>query len=258
MRGDHKERRFDRPTTRMNVILVTGAARRIGAAISRALHDDGARLILHCRRSRTQADALAAELNAQRADSARVLSADLQDLDDLARLAREAHGAWGRLDALVNNASSWQSTPLSQLRPAQFDELIAANLRAPLFLAQACAPLMAEGGCIVNLLDVHARGRPVAGFSAYLASKGALWTVTEALALELAPRLRVVGVAPGLMSAEQAQFTPAQMASETRRIPMARPGSEADVAQAVRFLLSPGAGYLNGTVIAVDGGLRLG
>lgn len=242
----------------MNVILVTGAARRIGAAVSRALHADGARLLLHCRRSRAQADALAAELNAQRADSARVLAADLQNLADLSRLAREAHGAWGRLDALVNNASTWQATPLAELQPAQFDELIAANLRAPLFLTQACAPLLADGGCIVNLLDVHARGRPVAGFSAYLASKGALWAVTEALALELAPRLRVVGVAPGLMSAEQAQFTPAQLDSESKRIPLGRHGSEDDVALAVRFLLSPGAGYLNGTVIAVDGGLRLG
>ena len=246
----------DTPPSR--VILVTGAARRIGAAIARALHDDGARLLLHCLRSRAQADALAAELNALRADSARVLSADLQDLADLSRLAREAHGAWGRLDALVNNASTWQATPLAELQPAQFDDLIAANLRAPLFLAQACAPRLADGGCIVNLLDVHARGRPVSGFSAYLASKGALWTVTEGLALELAPRLRVVGVAPGLMSAEQAQFTPAQIATETRRIPLARHGSEDDVAQAVRFLLSPGAAYLNGTVITVDGGLRLG
>lgn len=240
------------------VILVTGAARRIGAAIARALHDDGARLLLHCRRSRAQADALAAEFNAERPDSARVLVADLQDLAALSRLAGEAHDAWGRLDALVNNASTWQATPLGALQPAQFDELVAANLRAPLFLAQACAPRMAEGGCIVNLLDVHARGRPVAGFSAYLATKGALWTVTEALALELAPRLRVVGVAPGLMSAEQAQFSAAQLASETQRIPLARHGSEDDVAHAVRYLLSPGGAYLNGTVIAVDGGLRLG
>ena len=238
-----------------DVILVTGAARRIGAAISRALHADGARVLLHCRRSRAQAETLAAELNSLRPDSARVLSADLQDLDDLSRLAADAHGAWGRLDALVNNASTWQGTPLAELKPAQFDELIAANLRAPLFLSQACAPLMSDGGCIVNLLDVHARGRPVAGFSAYLASKGALWTVTEALAVELAPRLRVVGVAPGLMSAEQAQFTAAQMAAETRRIPLARHGSEEDVAQAVRFVLS--AGYVNGTVLHVDGGLRL-
>jgi pteridine reductase len=213
---------------------------------------------IHHRGCADEARALAADLERARPRSTLLLQADLAEFDRLPELVAQCVGRFGRLDALVNNASTWQSTPLSELRPAQFDELIAANLRAPLFLAQACAPLMAEGGCIVNLLDVHARGRPVAGFSAYLASKGALWTVTEALALELAPRLRVVGVAPGLMSAEQAQFTPAQMASETRRIPMARPGSEADVAQAVRFLLSPGAGYLNGTVIAVDGGLRLG
>ena len=141
-------------------------------------------------------------------------------------------------------------------QPQQFDELVGSNLRAPLFLAQACAPLLGEGGSIVNLLDIHAR-RPIAGFSAYLAAKGALWTLTEALALELAPRLRVNGVAPGLMSAEQPQFPPAQLERETARIPLQRFGAERDIAAAVRFLLSPEAAYLNGAIIPVDGGLRL-
>lgn len=239
------------------VILVTGAARRIGAAIARALHADGAHLALHCRHSRVQADALAAELNARRADSARVFVANLDDVHALPALARAAHGAWGRLDALVNNASSWQATPLATLRPETFDALVAANLRAPLFLAQACAPLLRDGGCILNLLDAHAR-RPVSGFSAYLATKGALWTLTESLALELAPRLRVVGIAPGIMSAEQAQFSAAQLEQEAGRIPLRRYGSEDDVAQGARFLLSAGAAYLSGSVLSIDGGLRIG
>lgn len=238
-------------------VLVTGAARRIGAAIARALHADGARVLLHCRVSRDEAHALAAEFNTQRADSARVLVADLLDLNVLPRLAEQAQAAWGRLDALVNNASSWQATPLATLTPAQFDELVGSNLRAPLFLAQACAPRLADGGCIVNLLDVHAR-RPVAGFSAYLAAKSGLWTLTEALALELAPRLRVNGVAPGLMSTQQPEFSAEQMAREMQRIPLQRVGREAEIAQAVRFLLSPEAAYLTGTVLPVDGGLRLG
>lgn len=239
------------------VILVTGAARRIGAAIARALHADGARLALHCRHSRAQAEALAAAMNAERADSARVFVADLADVDALSVLARAAHAAWGRLDALVNNASSWQATPLATLRPETFDALVAANLRAPLFLAQACAPLLRDGGCILNLLDTHAR-RPVAGFSAYLATKGALWTLTEALALELAPRLRVVGIAPGIMSSEQAQFSAAQLEHEAARIPLGRYGCEEDVAQGARYLLSAQAAYLSGTVLGIDGGLRLG
>lgn len=243
--------------TAPRTVLVTGAARRIGAAIARALHADGARVLLHCRASRVQAEALAAELNAQRADSARVLVADLNDLAALPALADAAQSAWGRLDALVNNASTWMATPLSTLTPAQFEEVIGSNLRAPLFLAQACATRLAEGGCIVNLLDVRARA-PVAGFSAYLAAKSALWTLTEALALELAPRLRVNGVAPGLMSAQQPEFSAEQLARETQRIPLARVGSEADIARAVRFLLSPEAAYLTGAVLPVDGGLRLG
>lgn len=237
-------------------ILITGAARRIGAVIARALHDDGARVILHCRNSVTEAEQLAASFNARRADSARVLRADLLNTAALSELARRAHAAWGRLDALVNNASSYHATPLATLTPDQFDDLVGSNLRAPLFLAQACAPLLAEGGSIVNILDVHAR-RPIAGFCAYLVAKSALWTLTEALALELAPRLRVNGVAPGLMSAEQPQFPAAQMARETARIPLQQFGAGRDVAAVVRFLLSPEAAYLNGAIIPVDGGLRL-
>ncbi len=240
------------------VILVTGAARRIGAAIARALHAQGDRVLLHYRGSRTDADALAGELNAERADSARVLCADLLDVAVLPALARDAHAAWGRLDALVNNASSYFATPLAELTPAQFDDLLGTNLRAPLFLSQACSPLLADGGSIVNLLDTQAR-RPFAGFSAYLAAKSALWTLTEALALELAPRLRVNGVAPGHMVwADQPQFSAEREAQEVARIPLKRLGGADEIARAVRFLLSPDSGYMTGAVMPVDGGLRLG
>lgn len=238
-------------------VLVTGAVRRIGAAIAHRLHSAGNNLILHGRSASSEIEALAARLNAARANSAAVLLADLQDLDALARLAQDAHARWGRLDGLVNNASHWEATPLGALSGLQFDQLVASNLRAPLFLSQACAPLLAEGGCIVNLLDVHAR-RPIAGFSAYLATKAGLWTLTEALALELAPRLRVNGVAPGLMSAEQTQFSAGQLAIEKARIPLARFGAPQDVAAAVCYLLSDEAAYLTGTVLTVDGGLHAG
>lgn len=238
------------------MILVTGAARRIGAAIARALHASGAKLVLHCHRSRGEADALAAELNAVRADSARVLSADLLDVAAIAPLAESAHAAWGRLDALVNNASAYYATPLGSLDAAQFDELIGSNLRAPLFLSQACARLM-PAGSIVNLLDIHAR-RPMREYSAYLAAKAGLWTLTEALALELAPRIRVNGIAPGHMRwADQPQFEPVRQAQEEARIPLGRLGGEQEVANAVRFLLSADAAYLTGAILPVDGGLRL-
>lgn len=239
------------------VVLVTGAGRRIGAAIARQLHAAGWRVLLHCRESRTEAVQIADALNSASADSARVLTADLLRTDTLPRLAEQAHGCWGRLDALVNNASSYFAARLDQVRPEQFDDLIGSNLKAPLFLAQACVPLMADGGSIVNILDVHVR-RPIAGFAPYLAAKAGLWTLTEALAVELAPRIRVNAVAPGHMAwADQPQFDPEREAAELARIPLGRLGGLDEVARAVRFLLSPDAAYLNGAIIPVDGGLRL-
>ena len=239
------------------VVLITGAGRRIGAAIARALHAEGIRVLLHCRASLDEAQALAHELESLRPDSSRVLRADLLDLDALRGLAHEAHGTWGRLDALINNASTYYATPLATLSAQQFDDLIGSNLRAPLFLSQACAPLLAEGGSIINILDVHAR-RPMAGFSAYLAAKSALWTLTEALALELAPRLRVNGVAPGHMIwAVDSQLDTAAQARELERVPLRRLGGGDEIANAVRFLLAPASSYLNGAIIPVDGGLRL-
>lgn len=239
------------------VALITGAARRIGAAIARQLHEAGWNLCLHCRESRTPAEALAAALNATRQSSAFVAVADLKDLAALRRLACEAQARWGRLDALINNASSYFATTLAEVRPEQFDDLIGSNLRAPLFLAQACVPLMEEGGCIVNILDVHAR-RPISGFAPYLAAKAGLWSLTESLALELAPRIRVNGVAPGhMLWADRPQFDPQREAAELARIPLGRLGGVDEVAGLVQFLLSPAAAYLTGAIIPVDGGLRL-
>lgn len=242
----------------LSVVLVTGAGRRIGAAIARALHARGARVLLHCRASQAEAESLAATLNAARPASARVLAADLLDLDALRSLAQQAYASWGRLDALINNASSYYPTPLATLTPAQFDDLVGSNLRAPLFLAQACAPLLADGGSILNILDIHAR-KPMAGFAPYLAAKSALWTLTEALALELAPRLRVNGVAPGhMLWAEHPQFGPEQEARELAKVPLGRLGGAGEIARAVCFLLSSEAAYMTGAILPVDGGLRLG
>jgi pteridine reductase len=238
------------------VVLVTGAALRIGAAISEAAHAAGWRVVLHCRRSRAQADALAARLNDERPESAVVCVADLLEADAPVRLAAQARGCWGRLDALVNNASSYFRTPLASVTPAQFDDLIGSNLRAPLFLAQACAAFE-ELQAIINILDVHAR-RPRAGFAPYLAAKAGLWTLTEALALELAPRVRVNGVAPGHMIwAVQSALSADEQAAEAARIPLQRLGGAVEIARAVAFLLSRESAYMTGAVLPVDGGLRI-
>lgn len=239
------------------VALITGGARRIGAAIVRELHARGMRVAIHCRQSLSEAEALCAALDAQRANSSMVVSADLREVSAVRRIAREVHARFGRIDVLINNASSYFATPLDQLNEAQFDDLIGSNLKGPLFLTQACASLMSDGGRVVNVLDVYAR-RPMAGFSAYLAAKGALWSLTEVLALELAPRLRVNGVAPGHMVwADGGPLSPEQRARELARVPLGRLGGAEEVARAVRFLISDEATYLNGAIVPVDGGLRL-
>lgn len=237
------------------VALITGAGRRIGRAIALELHAAGWNLVLHFR-SGDETPALAAELEARRADSAHSLQGDLADMDLPVKLAKAAAARWGHLDALVNNASSFYPTTLDALTPAQFDDLINSNLKGPLFLAQACAREM-RGGAIVNLLDIHAR-KPMPGYVAYCAAKAGLWSVTESLAVELAPRIRVNGVAPGRMIwGAGDNLDDAQRAAEQSRIPMGRLGGGEEVARAVRFLLSPESAYLNGAILPVDGGLRL-
>jgi pteridine reductase len=239
------------------VVLVTGAARRVGAATVRELHAAGWNVVIHAHRSFEEAAALATTLNRLRPDSAQALQADLLDPAALERLAQAARDCWGRMDALVNNASTWYPTPIGQLTAEAFEDLVGSNLRAPLLLTQACAARM-EQGVVVNILDVHAH-RPQRGYSAYTAAKAGLWAVTEALALELAPRIRVNGVAPGHMIWPEAGGPNAlQPQAELARVPMARLGGGEEIARAVKFLLSPEAAYVTGAVLPVDGGLRLG
>lgn len=239
------------------VVLVTGSARRVGAAIVRALHRAGMNVIVHCRSSVDAAEALAGELNAARRDSAAVAVADLADAAALSRLAADAHARWGRLDALVNNASSYLRTPLGTITAAALDDLIASNFKAPLLLTQACLPLFGERAAVVNILDTLARhARP--GFAPYNAAKAALWSLTETLAVELAPKVRVNAVAPGhILWAESTDLSPAQKAGELAQIPLGRLGEPDEIARAVRYLLAPASAYLNGVILNVDGGLRL-
>ena len=207
------------------VALVTGSARRIGAAIARALHAAGYDLALHYRSSSDDVDALAAELERARPGSTVRLQADLAEFDRLPELVAQTVGRFGRLDALVNNASGFFPTPVGEATPAQWDALFATNARAPLFLSQAAAPHLARtGGAIVNLTDLYGE-RPLPGHSIYCMAKAALLMATKSLALELGPEVRASG-------------TPEE------------------VAEAVRWLLQD-ATYCTGQVIHLDGGRRL-
>jgi len=234
------------------VALVTGAARRVGAAIARTLHGAGFDIALHCRDSWDEAEALAARLEADRRDSTVVLQADLADLDCLPDLVDAALARFGRLDALVNNASSFHPTPIGDVTPQQWDDLFAANARAPLFLAQAAAPCLAEHeGAIVNLVDIYAE-RPLAGHAVYCMAKAALAMATKSLALELAPRVRVNAVAPGAVLWPETKDH-ADRDAMIARTPLARAGSPDDVASAVLWLLRD-ARYVTGEIIRIDGG----
>lgn len=238
------------------VAFVTGSARRIGAAIARRLHAHGWRVVLHCRGSRGEAEALRDELLAARADSAALVVTDFAQSGAAAAAVREAASHWGRLDALVNNASSYQATPLADLRPEQTEDLLASNLKAPLEAAQAFAS-QSGAAAIVNIIDTLARHvRP--GYAPYFAAKSGLWTLTEALALELAPAIRVNGVAPGhILWATNSSLDDAEQAAERARIPLQRLGTPEAIASAVAYLLSQEADYITGAVLPVDGGLRL-
>jgi pteridine reductase len=239
-------------------VLITGAARRVGAAIARTLHAAGARVALHCNRSRAQAEQLAGELNAARAGSCFVVQADLLDLAAMPRLVDDALRALGRLDALVNNASSFYATPFGDITEREWQDLIGTNLRAPLFLAQAAAPRLREAkGAIVNIVDIHAE-RPLPGFLVYTVAKSALAGLTRALAVELGPDVRVNGVAPGAILWPDAgkHFDPAERSRIVDTTPLARIGSPEDIAGAVKYLLFD-APFVSGQVLAVDGGRSL-
>jgi pteridine reductase len=237
------------------VILITGAGRRVGREIARTLHAAGSRVAIHYRSSAADAEALAAELNAVRADSAAAFKADLLDVAALPPLVAAVVGRFGRLDGLVNNASSFFPTKVGAIDTAAWDDLVGSNLKAPLFLAQAAAPhLQAAGGCIVNITDVHAE-RPLKGFPVYCAAKGGLLNLTRSLAIELAPQVRVNAVAPGPIEwpDDDISFPPAERVAIVEHTLLKRVGSPADIARTVRFLVFD-APYITGQVINVDGG----
>lgn len=236
------------------VVLVTGGARRVGAELVRCLHAAGAQVAVHYRHSRGEAEALVATLEQLRPGSALALQADLLDCTALPRLVEAVVAHFGRLDGLVNNASSFFPTALGDIDEAAWGDLIGSNLKAPLFLAQAAAPhLTASGGAIVNIVDIHAE-RPLKGYPLYCAAKAGLLGLTRALALELAPRVRVNGVAPGAIEwPDDGQFPPQERERIVAHTLLGRVGSPSDIARTVRFLLLD-APYVTGQILAVDGG----
>ncbi|MCC4114082.1 pteridine reductase [Aromatoleum toluclasticum] len=236
------------------VILITGAARRVGAEIARTLHAAGANVVLHYRSSGDAADTLADALNRVRPGSAWTAHADLKDDGAPEALAEAVLARHGRLDALVNNASSFFPTPLGTIDAAAWSDLIGSNLKGPLFLSQAFAPALRKArGAIVNIVDIHAE-RPLQHYPLYCAAKAGLLGLTKALAVELAPEVRVNGVSPGVVVwPEDGQITATEQDAIVRHTLLGRAGSPADIARTVRFLVFDAA-YVTGQILAVDGG----
>lgn len=239
------------------VALVTGSGQRVGAEIARHLHQSDWTVLIHYRHSQQAALSLAHELNQQRANSAYTLGADLDDLTQINQLPQQIEQITDRLDALVNNASTFYPTPVGNVDENAWHDLLSSNAKAPFFLSQACVPLLKKTqGCIVNIVDIHAQ-RPFKNYTVYCMAKAALQTMTYALAKELAPDIRVNGVAPGAilwpeMNSQSAINNDTQ-AEILAGIPLQRSGSPQDIAKTVRFLIED-APYITGQIIAVDGG----
>ncbi len=237
--------------------LITGAGKRIGACVASTLHAQGANVAIHYRGSAAAAEALAAGLNAERADSAITVQADLLAGEQLAGMVESVIAHSGRLDILINNASSFYPTPLETVTEAQWDDLLGTNLKAPLFLSQAAVEhLRKQRGCIINMIDIHAL-RPLRHHTVYGPAKAALAMLTRTLARDLAPDIRVNGVSPGAILWPEDGMTDKVKDSILQQVPMARAGDPQDIADCVLFLVA-NAGYITGQIIAVDGGRSIG
>ncbi|MCQ8106140.1 pteridine reductase [Methylomonas sp. SURF-2] len=238
------------------VALITGAAKRIGAACARLLHAHGYNLVLHYHSSGHEACQLAAQLNGLRPGSAELVAADLLISAEVSGLAERALGLWGGLDVLVNNASLFYAGQVGEVVETDWDDLLAANLKAPFFLSQAVAPsLRQRRGCIINIVDIHAE-RGLLGFPVYSIAKAGLVAMTKCLAKELAPEVRVNAVAPGAILWPDNQLGGKQKAEILRKVALRRCGEVEDIAKAVGFLCDD-AEYMTGQVLTVDGGRML-
>lgn len=237
------------------VAMITGAAKRIGAAMACKLHNEGYRIIIHYGHSKDEAFALAEKLNGQRADSATCLQANLCNSDEVKALGKKALDVWGQLDVLVNNASSFYPTPVGDISEDDWDSLVGSNVKGPLFLSQALAPaLEANKGCIINMVDMHI-DRPLPSHSVYLIAKSGLASLTQSLAIDLAPNVRVNGIAPGAILWPEREMDDAEKDKLLSSIPLGELGTPEDIANTLSFLVS--APYITGQIIYVDGGRGL-
>lgn len=238
------------------VALITGAAQRIGAEIVRLLHHTGMHILLHYHRSHQSAERLQLELTSQRPDSVRLAQADLLDLTAVNDLVQQTTAWKGRLDLLINNASSFYPTPLAAASETEWDDLMGTNLKAPFFLSKAAAPLLREThGCIINLVDIHA-DRPLSEHPIYSIAKAGNAMLVKSLARELGPEVRVNGVAPGAILWPDKEIPEGTKAEIVSRTALKRAGTPGDIARTVLFL-AQSAGYISGQIIAVDGGRSL-
>ena len=234
-------------------VLITGAARRVGASIAKALHGAGANLVIHYRKSAKDAEQLAGELNAARGKSAAVIQADLLDIGKLPSLVEFTVRTFGSLDVLVNNASTFYPTKIGEVTPQAFDDLLGTNLKVPLFLSQAAAPaLKKSGGLILNIVDIHAM-RPLRDYTVYCTAKAGLHMLTRSLAKELGPEVRVNGISPGPVLWPEHEGDSAKRAKIIQRTILQKMGTPEDIARTALFFASQ-APFITGQVLAVDGG----
>ena len=237
------------------VALITGAAHRIGATTAKLLHQNGMNIVLHYRGSREKAQALQNELNKIRENSVILIQADLHNTSGLPALIEASIKTWGKLDVLINNASSFYPTQIGKATEDQWDDLIGSNLKAPFFLSQAAAPYLKETqGCIINIVDIHAE-RPLKTFPIYSMAKAGLVMMTKSLAGELGPDIRVNAVAPGAILWPENLDEVAQQRIVSRTF-LKRQGEPNDIAKTILFLIQ-NADYITGQIIAVDGGRSL-
>ena len=240
------------------IVLITGGAKRVGASICRLLHANGANLMIHYRSSVNEARVLQAELNLQRPNSVAIIQGDLLNLSVLPSLVQETIKHFGKLDVLINNASSYYPTEIGDIQEEQWQDLMGSNLKAPLFLSQAAAvELRKQQGCIINITDMHVE-RPKKGYIVYSVAKAGLVTLTKSLAHELSPEVRVNAVAPGpvMWPEDNPQFDELYRQRVISQTLLKRIGEPNDIAKAVKFLIQD-APFITGQVIAVDGGRSL-
>lgn len=242
--------------SRPKIVMITGAARRVGAEMARHLHHAGMNIVLHYRSSSKDATALANSLNAKRPDSVKLLKGDLKEYQLIPSLIEQGIALFGHIDALINNASSFYPNDLEDVNEEMWEDLVGVNLKAPLYLTQALATeLKKNKGCIINIVDIHG-DRPLKDYSVYCIAKAGLIMFTKSMARELAPEVRVNGIAPGAIMWPEVEEYENMHQEIISRTALKREGSPADIADTALFLIE-NANYITGQIIAVDGGRTL-